>query len=100
MTGALAASAFHSLRLDAVPDQEALRRAYELPSEAAVRKQMTELTEQTRRLIACTARQARRAVGVRRTARRQRGRGRRGMVGRLPREVGVHRAYVRLSWAS
>ena len=52
---ALAASAFHSLRLDAVPDQEALRRADELPSHAAVRKQMIELTEQTRRLIACSS---------------------------------------------
>ncbi|MBM7490148.1 hypothetical protein JOD64_001370 [Micromonospora luteifusca] len=53
MTPALAASAFDSLRLDAVPDQEALRRVYELPSDAAVRKQMTELTEQTRRLVGC-----------------------------------------------
>jgi hypothetical protein len=34
-----------------VPDQEALRRAYEFPSDAAVRKLMTELIEQTRRLI-------------------------------------------------
>ena len=55
MTPALATSAFESLRLDAVPDQEALRRAYELPSDAAVRKQMTELTEQTRRLIGCSS---------------------------------------------
>ena len=55
MTPALAASAFDSLRLDAVPDQEALRRAYEFPSDAAVRKQMTELTEQTRRLIGCSS---------------------------------------------
>jgi PPOX class probable FMN-dependent enzyme len=55
MTPAVAASAFDSLRLDAVPDQEALRQAYELPSEAAVRKQMTELTEPTRRLIACSS---------------------------------------------
>ena len=55
MTPALATSVFDSLRLDAVPDQEALRRAYELPSDAAVRKQMTELTEQTRRLIACAS---------------------------------------------
>ena len=51
----LATSAFDSLRLDAVPDQEALRQAYELPSDAAVRKQMTELTEQTRRLIGCAS---------------------------------------------
>ncbi|MEK8104222.1 pyridoxamine 5'-phosphate oxidase [Micromonospora sp. M12] len=38
-----------------MPDQAALRRAYELPSDAAVRKQMTELTEQTRQLIACSS---------------------------------------------
>jgi PPOX class probable FMN-dependent enzyme len=49
------ASAFDSLRLDAVPDQEALRQAYDLPSDAAVGKQMAELTEQTRRLIACSS---------------------------------------------
>jgi PPOX class probable FMN-dependent enzyme len=55
MTTAPAATAFDSLRLDAVPDQEALRRVYELPTEAAVRKQMTELTEQTRRLISCSS---------------------------------------------
>jgi uncharacterized protein len=55
MEPALATSAFDSLRLDAVPDQEALRRAYALPTEAAVRKQMTELTEQTRRLIGCSS---------------------------------------------
>jgi PPOX class probable FMN-dependent enzyme len=50
-----AASAFDSLRLDAVSDREALRRVYELPTEAAVRKQMTVLTEQTRRLIGCAS---------------------------------------------
>jgi uncharacterized protein len=55
MTSTLAASAFDSLRLDAVPDQEALRRVYELPGDNAVRKQMTELTEQTRRLIGCSS---------------------------------------------
>ncbi|GAA2590465.1 hypothetical protein GCM10010435_81400 [Winogradskya consettensis] len=48
-------SVFDSLSLDAVPDQEALREVYALPSDAAVRKQMTELTEQTRRLIACSS---------------------------------------------
>ena len=48
-------SAFDSLALDALADQQELRRAYALPSEAAVRKQMTELTEQTRRLIACSS---------------------------------------------
>ncbi|MEV4280010.1 MSMEG_1061 family FMN-dependent PPOX-type flavoprotein [Actinoplanes xinjiangensis] len=55
MTSTLAASAFESLRLDAVADQAALRRVYALPSEAAVRKQMTELTDQTRQLIACSS---------------------------------------------
>lgn len=55
MTPAVAASAFDSLRLDAVSDQDALRRIYELPGDAAVRKQMTELTEQTRRLIGCSS---------------------------------------------
>ncbi|GAA2470312.1 MSMEG_1061 family FMN-dependent PPOX-type flavoprotein [Winogradskya humida] len=48
-------SVFDSLSLDAVPDQEALREVYALPSDAAVRKQMTELTEETRRLIACAS---------------------------------------------
>ena len=55
MTPELATSAFDALRLDAVTDQEALRRTYDLPGEMAVRKQMTELTEQTRRLIACSS---------------------------------------------
>ncbi|WP_306204521.1 MSMEG_1061 family FMN-dependent PPOX-type flavoprotein [Actinoplanes sp. RD1] len=47
--------AFDSLRLDAVPDHEALRRVYALPGDAAVRKQTTELTEETRRLVACAS---------------------------------------------
>ncbi|MFF4899728.1 MSMEG_1061 family FMN-dependent PPOX-type flavoprotein [Streptomyces sp. NPDC001068] len=55
MTSSTAGSAFDSLRLDAVSDPQALRRAYALPGDAAVRKQMTELTEQTRRLIACSS---------------------------------------------
>ncbi|GIF62778.1 hypothetical protein Ais01nite_08130 [Asanoa ishikariensis] len=55
MEPALATSVFDSLRLDAVSDQEGLRRVYELPSDAAVRKQMTELTAQTRQLIACAS---------------------------------------------
>jgi PPOX class probable FMN-dependent enzyme len=55
MTELLAGSAFDSLRLDAVTDQEGLRQVYELPGAAAVRKQMTELTDETRRLIACSA---------------------------------------------
>ncbi|MFE7110824.1 hypothetical protein ACFU98_16350 [Streptomyces sp. NPDC057575] len=50
MTKPLTLSTFDSLRLDAVLDQETLRQAYGLPSDAAVRKQMTELTDQTRRL--------------------------------------------------
>ena len=32
-----------------------MRRVYDLPSDLAVRKQMTELTEQTRRLISCSS---------------------------------------------
>ncbi|MER8115826.1 MSMEG_1061 family FMN-dependent PPOX-type flavoprotein [Streptomyces sp. NPDC094031] len=54
-TTVLASTAFDSLRLDAVTDQEALRRVYALPGAAAVRKQMTELTDQTRRLIGCSS---------------------------------------------
>ncbi|WP_427921539.1 MSMEG_1061 family FMN-dependent PPOX-type flavoprotein [Streptomyces sp. cg40] len=50
-----AGTAFDSLRLDALSDQDALRQVYDLPGEAAVRKQMTELTEQTRRLIGCSS---------------------------------------------
>ena len=55
MESGLATSAFDLLRLDAVPDEEALRRVYAMPAEPAVRKQMTELTEQTRRLIGCAS---------------------------------------------
>ncbi|MGK3943903.1 MSMEG_1061 family FMN-dependent PPOX-type flavoprotein [Streptomyces caeruleatus] len=55
MTQPLADSAFDLLRLDAVHDPEALRQVYALPSDAAIRKQMTELTEQTRKLIACAS---------------------------------------------
>jgi PPOX class probable FMN-dependent enzyme len=55
MKPGLAAAAFDSLRADAVPDQEALRQVYDLPGEPAVRKQMTELTDQTRRLIGCSS---------------------------------------------
>ncbi|GAA4604934.1 PPOX class probable FMN-dependent enzyme [Actinoplanes octamycinicus] len=55
MESDLVTSAFDSLRRDAVPDHEALRRVYELPNEAAVRKQMSELTVPTRRLIACAS---------------------------------------------
>ncbi|MBW6434911.1 pyridoxamine 5'-phosphate oxidase family protein [Actinoplanes hulinensis] len=51
----LATSAFDSLRHDAVPDRETLRRTYAMPGDAAVRKQMTELTDQTRQLIACSS---------------------------------------------
>ncbi|MEU3075376.1 MSMEG_1061 family FMN-dependent PPOX-type flavoprotein [Streptomyces laurentii] len=55
MTTPLTLGAFDSLRCDAVSDQEALGRLYVLPSDAAVRKQMSELTEQTRKLIACSS---------------------------------------------
>ncbi|SNS65740.1 hypothetical protein SAMN05421812_101287 [Asanoa hainanensis] len=47
--------AFDSLLLDAVRDHEALRRVYEMPGDGAVRKQLTELTDQTRQLIACAS---------------------------------------------
>lgn len=55
MTPTRTSSAFDSLRLDAVPDQETLRQVYELPKDAALRKQMNELTDQTRRLIGCSS---------------------------------------------
>ncbi|GAA1655641.1 MSMEG_1061 family FMN-dependent PPOX-type flavoprotein [Actinoplanes couchii] len=56
MTSTLATtSAFDSLRQDAVADLDGLRQVYELPGDRAVRKQMTELTEQTRQLIACAS---------------------------------------------
>ncbi|MFB7936732.1 MSMEG_1061 family FMN-dependent PPOX-type flavoprotein [Streptomyces sp. NPDC004779] len=55
MTTSLTGSAFDSLLLDAVPDQQALRQVYELPKAAAVRKQMTELTDEARRLIGCSS---------------------------------------------
>ncbi|MFD4023907.1 MSMEG_1061 family FMN-dependent PPOX-type flavoprotein [Streptomyces sp. NPDC058576] len=55
MTPFPAGSAFESLRLDALSDPEALWEAYERPGPAAVRKQMTELTEQTTRLIGCSS---------------------------------------------
>lgn len=55
MTSAPATSVFESLRLDAVPDEEALRQVYAQPGDGAVRKQMAELTEQTRQLIGCAS---------------------------------------------
>ena len=55
MDSTLATSAFDTLRQDAVPDRAALRRIYAMPTDAAVRKQMTELTEQTGQLIACAS---------------------------------------------
>lgn len=55
MTSDLVTSAFDSLLADAVPDQETLRQAYAAPSDAAIRKQMTGLTEQTQQLIACAS---------------------------------------------
>ena len=54
-TATAAATAFDSLLLDSVPDHETLRRTYDLPSAVSVRKQMTELTEQTRALIGCAS---------------------------------------------
>ncbi|WP_127500940.1 MSMEG_1061 family FMN-dependent PPOX-type flavoprotein [Actinoplanes solisilvae] len=48
-------TAFDALRLDAVADHESLRRVYDMPGDAAVRKQMSELTDQARRLIACSS---------------------------------------------
>lgn len=54
-TSPLTDSAFDSLRIDAVRDEEALRQIYGLPGDAAIRKQMTELTDQTRQLIACAS---------------------------------------------
>ncbi|WP_033280663.1 MSMEG_1061 family FMN-dependent PPOX-type flavoprotein [Streptomyces sp. NRRL F-525] len=55
MTSPLVGSAFDSIRRDAVRDQEALRQVYGLPRDPAARKQMTELTELTRRLIGCSS---------------------------------------------
>ncbi|MFK8905622.1 MSMEG_1061 family FMN-dependent PPOX-type flavoprotein [Streptomyces sp. YS-3] len=55
MTLPLATSAFDSLRRDAVADQEALRQAYVLPGDVAVRKQTAELTGQAKSLIACSS---------------------------------------------
>jgi PPOX class probable FMN-dependent enzyme len=55
MTAELATSAFDSLLVDALTDREALREIYAAPGEGAIRKQMTELTDQTRQLIACTS---------------------------------------------
>ncbi|MFH8712798.1 pyridoxamine 5'-phosphate oxidase family protein [Streptomyces zaomyceticus] len=54
-TTPLAGSAFDLLRLDALADPEELRRVYALPGDAAVRKQMTELTDQARQLIGCSS---------------------------------------------
>ncbi|MFH7594754.1 MSMEG_1061 family FMN-dependent PPOX-type flavoprotein [Streptomyces racemochromogenes] len=51
----LSTSAYDSLRKDAVSDLETLRQTYAAPNDTAVRKQMTELTEQTRRLIGCSS---------------------------------------------
>ncbi|MEV6352498.1 MSMEG_1061 family FMN-dependent PPOX-type flavoprotein [Streptomyces hydrogenans] len=55
MTTTPTAGAFDALLLDAVTDEQALREVYALPKEAAVRKQMAELTDQARRLIACSS---------------------------------------------
>ncbi|MFB7340459.1 MSMEG_1061 family FMN-dependent PPOX-type flavoprotein [Streptomyces hydrogenans] len=55
MTTTPTTGAFDALLLDAVTDQQALREVYGLPKEAAVRKQMAELTDQARRMIACSS---------------------------------------------
>ncbi|CAL9643858.1 MSMEG_1061 family FMN-dependent PPOX-type flavoprotein [Streptomyces sp. enrichment culture] len=55
MTTPLTGTAFDSLRLDALRDQQALREVYAFPKDTALRKQMTELTEETRRLIGCSS---------------------------------------------
>ncbi|HWS38850.1 MAG TPA: MSMEG_1061 family FMN-dependent PPOX-type flavoprotein [Actinoplanes sp.] len=55
MTSIVGTGVFDLLRRDAVADVEGLRRVYESPGEPALRKQMTELTEETRRLIACSS---------------------------------------------
>ncbi|MER7758731.1 MSMEG_1061 family FMN-dependent PPOX-type flavoprotein [Streptomyces sp. NPDC097619] len=54
MTSSPTGSAFDALRSDALTDPEELRRTYDLPGEAALRKQMDELTDETRRLIGCS----------------------------------------------
>ncbi|MEY9962189.1 PPOX class probable FMN-dependent enzyme [Streptacidiphilus sp. MAP12-16] len=46
---------FDAFRADSVHDLDALRGIYPEPSTAAVRKQMNELTEQTRQLIGCAS---------------------------------------------
>ncbi|MFF7341863.1 MSMEG_1061 family FMN-dependent PPOX-type flavoprotein [Streptomyces sp. NPDC008163] len=55
MTTLVTGSAYDAFRADAVRDHEALRRAYELPKETALRKQTDELNEQTRQMIACSS---------------------------------------------
>jgi len=55
MTTLSTGSAFDALRADAVRDHEELRRTYELPRDTSLRKQTTELNEQTKKLIACSA---------------------------------------------
>ncbi|MYS36923.1 hypothetical protein K388_02931 [Streptomyces sp. KhCrAH-43] len=55
MTTLLAGSAFEALRGDALREREELRRVYEVPKETALRKQMTELTDQTRTLVALSS---------------------------------------------
>ncbi|MET7286978.1 MSMEG_1061 family FMN-dependent PPOX-type flavoprotein [Streptomyces sp. NPDC005573] len=55
MTTSRTDSAFDSLHFDAVSDLEALRQVYASPGDAARRKQMTELTAETRRLIGCSS---------------------------------------------
>ncbi|MFC5905638.1 MSMEG_1061 family FMN-dependent PPOX-type flavoprotein [Streptacidiphilus monticola] len=48
-------SLFDALAADAIRDPATLREHYAAPSEAAVRKQLDRLTEQTRRLVGCAS---------------------------------------------
>ncbi|WP_274561656.1 MSMEG_1061 family FMN-dependent PPOX-type flavoprotein [Streptomyces spiramyceticus] len=55
MSNSHLSSLFEDLRADAVRDAAELRELYQLPGEAAVRKQMDRLTDKTRQLIACAS---------------------------------------------
>lgn len=55
MTSSVDIGAFDLLRRGAVADEEGLRRVYGLPAEPALRKQMSELTDQTRLLVECSS---------------------------------------------
>jgi PPOX class probable FMN-dependent enzyme len=55
MTTTAGTGTFEALQADAISDVDLLRAVYELPGEAAVRKQMDELTPQTAALIGCSS---------------------------------------------